>query len=207
MTMSEPIQQPASGEAPQHGAPPPPRSAPPAAHGPGQYPAARDPREKSPFLAGLLSAMPGLGQVYVGYYQRGFVHAVVVATLISLLAAEALGPLTPLASVFMAFFWLYNMVDAARRAALYNQALAGVGNVELPDDFKAPTFRGSVAGGLAIAAAGVVLLLHTRFGLSLEWVEEWWPAALILAGAYLVWKAWQERAEDSGPVPDGREAE
>lgn len=164
--------------------------------------AARDPRQKSPFVAGLLSAIPGLGQVYVGYYQRGFVHALVVATLISLLAAEGLGPLTPLASVFMAFFWLYNIVDAGRRASLYNQALAGVAEIDLPEDFKTPGFRGSVAGGVAIAALGLILLLHTRFGVSLDWVGEWWPAALILGGAYLVWKAWQDRTEGSEGTPE-----
>jgi len=153
-----------------------------------------DPRQKSPFLAGLLSLVPGLGQVYLGYYQRGFVHALVVAALMSLLAAEDLGGLTPLAVVFMVFFWLYNVIDAARRAALYNQALVGMAEIELPEDFRMPSFRGTVLGGVLIAAAGVVLLLHTRFGYSLDWIEDWWPAALIAFGAYLVFKAWQERA-------------
>lgn len=190
--MSEPIQHTEPGSASRPGTAPA-----------GHYSAvARDPRQKSPFLAGLLSAIPGLGQVYVGYYQRGFVHALVVATLISLLAAEALGPLTPLASVFMAFFWLYNIVDAGRRASLYNQALAGMAEIDLPEDFKAPGFRGSVAGGVAIAVLGLILLLHTRFGISLDWVEEWWPAALILGGVYLVWKAWQDRAEGPEATPE-----
>lgn len=180
----------AEATAPHHEAPPAPSQAPAS---PQPYPATSDPRRKSPFLACLLSAMPGLGQVYVGYYQRGFVHALVVATIIALLAAEALGPLIPLGSIFLGFFWLYNIVDAGRRASLYNQALAGVSDVELPEDFKAPGFRGSIAGGLAIAATGFVLLLHTRFDVSLEWLEEWWPAALVFFGAYLVWKAWAER--------------
>lgn len=163
-----------------------------------------DPRQKSPFLAGLLSAMPGLGQVYVGYYQRGFVHALVVAVLLSVVSSGDLEALTPLAVVFMSFFWLYNIIDAARRASLYNQALAGIGEVDLPEDFKVPGFRGSVMGGTLIAAAGVVLLLHTRFGVSLDWLEEWWPAGLIGFGVYLVWKAWQERPRTErsslGPV-------
>ncbi|MFP3939734.1 MAG: hypothetical protein ACLF0P_05455 [Thermoanaerobaculia bacterium] len=174
----------------------------------GHYPAPpRDPRQKSPFLAGLLSVVPGLGQVYVGYYQRGFIHAVVIATLISFLAATDIGPLVPLAAVFLGFFWLYNIVDAGRRASLYNQALAGLADIQLPEDFKPPSFRGSVAGGLAIAALGVILLLHTRFDVSLEWVGEWWPAALILGGAYLVWKAWQDRTEGTGTTPETGDVE
>ena len=101
--------------------PPPPAAGPSAAP---RVPAA-DPRIKSPVIAGALSAMPGLGQVYVGYYQRGFVHIFVVAGIIALLAADVLGPLIPLAGLFLGFFWLYNMIDAGRRAALYNQALSG----------------------------------------------------------------------------------
>src|SRR5207247_139430 len=82
-------------------------------------PRLRDTRSKSPALAAVLSMMPGLGQVYVGYYQRGFVHAAVVATLVT--------------------------------------------------------------------------LLGTRFGVSLEWVEQWWPVAPMMFGAYLLARAIQDR--------------
>jgi hypothetical protein len=161
-----------------------------------------DPRQKSPFLAGLLSVMPGLGQIYTGYYQRGFVHALVVASLFALLAEGDDTPLTPLGVIFLTFFWLYNIIDASRRASLYNQALAGVADIELPEDFKVPGFRGSILGGLVIAAAGVVLLLYTRFGVPLDWLEQWWPAALILFGGYLVWKAWQDRPRRAAAASD-----
>ena len=69
--------------------------------------------------------MPGLGQVYVGYYTRGFVHAIVVASIITVLNLEVL-ELEPLFAMFLAFFWLYNIIDAGRRAAMYNHVLAGV---------------------------------------------------------------------------------
>src|SRR2546426_12676916 len=71
----------------------------------------RDTRSKSPALAAVLSMMPGLGQVYVGYYQRGFVHAAVVATLVTILASGTLDRLNPLLALFMSFFWLYNIID------------------------------------------------------------------------------------------------
>jgi hypothetical protein len=158
----------------------------------------RDSRSKSPALAAMLSMMPGLGQVYVGYYQRGFVHAAVVASLITLLSSGTADKTTPLFSVFMAFFWLYNIIDAARRASLYNDALAGNPSIELPTDFKAPGFRGSIAGGFTLIAVGFVLLLHTRFGVSLDWVEEWWPVAPMILGGYLLGRAIQER-RTSGP--------
>jgi len=155
-----------------------------------------DPRRKSPLFATFLSAMPGLGQIYVGYYQRGFVNAIVVGTLIALLASN-LGPLTPLAALFLAFFWLYNIVDAGRRALLYNEALAGRGGIELPEDFKTPALQGSIPGGLAIVVVGGVLLSHSRFGLPLDWLNEWWPVALILFGVYLVVRSVMSRQKST----------
>ncbi len=156
-----------------------------------------DPRRKSPLFASVLSAMPGLGQIYVGYYQRGFIHAIVVSTLIALLATD-IGPLTPLAALFLAFFWLYNIVDAGRRALLYNEALAGRTGIELPEDFKTPALSGSIPGGLAIVVVGGVLLSHTRFGVSLDWISAWWPAALILFGVYLVARSVMSRSQTTG---------
>ena len=156
--------------------------------------AVNDPRRKSPFLACLLSAMPGLGQVYTGYYQRGFAHAIIVAVIIAFLAGNQVGPLTPLAALFLAFFWLYNIVDAGRRAALFNEVLAGRTGVELPEDIKMPGMGGSVVGGITIALIGFILLLQTRFDVSLDWLEEWWPMALIAFGGYLVYKAREEKA-------------
>jgi hypothetical protein len=159
---------------------------------------ARDPRSKSPALAALLSSMPGLGQVYVGYYQRGFVHIIVVASIIALLASGQLSALIPLLGLFLAFFWLYNMIDAARHAALYNETLAGRAAVEPPQDFRMPGLQGSLLGGAILIAIGFILLLNTRFGVSLAWVEDWWPVAPMLVGAYLLVRAIQERrASDS----------
>ena len=167
---------------------PPAPGAPPAAQ-----PQARDPRTKSPVLAGFLSCMPGLGQVYVGYYVRGFVHVIIVATLITMLATGDLDGLIPLTAIFMAFFWLYNIIDAVRRASLFNQYLAGDQDITLPDDFKMPKFGGSIFGGLILIGIGFILLLNTRWNVSLAWLDEWWPIAPILLGVYLLGKAVQER--------------
>lgn len=168
-----------------------PPAAPPAAPA-SQYLSILDSRRKSPGLACFLSLMPGLGQVYVGYYQRGFVHAAVVATLITVLSSEV-QELTPMVAMFLVFFWLYNIIDAGRRAALYNEVLAGRTGIELPADLMLPGLGGSMLGGTVVALVGALLLAHTAFGFSLAWLKEWWPVAVILFGAYLFIKARMDR--------------
>ncbi len=161
--------------------------------------AAPDPRLKSPLLAMLLSCMPGLGQVYIGYYQRGFIHILVVGTVIALLASSGpMNPIVPLAGLFLAFFWLYNIVDAGRRAALYNQALAGTESIAPPEDFKMPAAGGSIVGGVCLLGLGAILLTNTLFDISLAWVEDWWPVALFIPGVWLIVRAVQERAAATG---------
>ncbi|MBM3791394.1 MAG: hypothetical protein FJW35_13755 [Acidobacteria bacterium] len=165
----------------------------PAAWGRNLY-SAEDSRRKLPILAGVLSLMPGLGQIYVGYYPQGFINVLVVGSLIALLN-RGVGAFEPLCGIFLAFFWLHNVVDAWRRATLYNLALAGLGPGELPEAVSIPKSRGSLAGGAALILLGAILLAHTRFGLPVEWIEQWWPVAFILLGAYLVYKAVQDRGQ------------
>ena len=168
----------------------------------------RDSRTKSPALAAVLSLMPGLGQVYVGYYPRGFVHIIVVAGIISVLAStHGDAPYLPLLGVFLAFFWLYNVIDAARRASLYNQALSGLRPMDLPEDAKGPRRLGSLAGGVVLIGAGLVLFGHTMFGMSLRWVADWWPMALVGLGAWLVYQDRQAKGAGraGGPGDGGAE--
>jgi hypothetical protein len=154
----------------------------------------RDARVKSPALAAALSLMPGLGQVYVGYYPRGFVNAVTIAGIISILAsADGEPPYLPFLAMFMAFFWLYNVIDAARLASLYNRALAGGREPALPEGFALPGMGGSILGGVILFAAGFLVLLHTRWGVRLDWVGEWWPVFPMLFGVYLVARAVMDR--------------
>lgn len=156
-----------------------------------------DPRYKSPFLAAFLSLIPGLGQVYVGYYNRGFVNPVVVGGILSILIVAGDSPsppfFFPLAVIFLIFFWLYNIIDAWRRATMYNLALEGVESISLPDDMSAPSLGGSTFGGVVLALAGLVILLHTRFGLPVEVLEQWWPVAPIAFGGYLIYRDRMDR--------------
>jgi len=154
-----------------------------------------DPRRKSPILAIVLSLMPGLGQIYVGFYQQGFINIIVVASVITILARGVPGYMQPLLGLFLAFYWLYNLVDAGRRAAFYNQALAGMTDTPIPAEFKSLTEKGSMVGGTALVLLGIFFLAHTRFDMPLEWLEQWWPMALVVAGALLLFQNWNSRKE------------
>ena len=151
----------------------PPQSPPPAGP-PNRATYAFHPRSKSPVVASFLSLMPGLGQAYVGYYRVAFLHIIVVASLVTLLANSDSG-VAPFLAIFLGFFWLYNIIDAGRRAALYNYALEGGAELEISDKISVPGIRGSIAAGVVLVIAGIALLGHTAFGLSLDWVQYWWP--------------------------------
>jgi hypothetical protein len=153
------------------------------------------PRQKSPALACILSVVPGLGQIYVGYYGLGFLHAIVAAGVFSILVTTDPGTfeLFPMLMVFFVFFMLYNIVDAGRRAALYNLAIAGVPGVELPQPLSVPRFGGSIFAGSVFVVGGFLLLLHTKFEYSLAWMEDWWPVAPMIFGVFLIYRAIQER--------------
>jgi hypothetical protein len=158
-----------------------------------------DPRKKSVMLAIILSAMPGLGQVYVGYYDLAFRNILVVCGLIAILAGGSAHRLEPVVALFLAFFWLHNLVDAGRRASFYNQALAGLRPMDLPEDLKAPQPMGSLAGGALLIVVGLMLFANTMFYIPLEWVTRWWPLALVGAGAWLIYADRRAKAAASEP--------
>lgn len=145
---------------------------------------------KSPVLAGFLSILPGLGQIYVGYYKQGFLYVLIYAFTIALLSGggfEGSG-LEPFGAIFLAFFFFFNIIDAVRRARLFNRVVDGVAVADLPPDFELPTIRGSISTGIVLIFVGFLLFLNTMFDVSLAWLQDWWPVVLIGFGAWLVYK-------------------
>ena len=183
--------------------PPLPGAAPPVVAGP-------DPRRRSPWLAGFLSLLPGLGQIYVGYYRRGITQFLVFALLLLFVSNEIGGErIVPVVAIGMAFLVFYAVIDAMRRATLYNLALTGIQEIEMPRDFEWPAMsgvRGSIFGGSVLVFVGLSLFLHTRFDVPLDWIAEWWPLAIALFGVYLVVRAIQDRGAGTGTSdPDRRD--
>ncbi|MEJ2081319.1 MAG: DUF5668 domain-containing protein [Acidobacteriota bacterium] len=136
-------------------------------------------------MAGLLSSRPGLGQVYVGYYLQGFVNVIIVGATISLMQSR-LGDLMPLTAFFLVFFWLFNVIDASRRAMFYNEAMAGTDLGAFPENFRMPGGQGTLVGGVVMIALGGIALSHTLFNVPMDWLKDWWPAALVIGGVLLL---------------------
>jgi TM2 domain-containing membrane protein YozV len=150
---------------------------------------------KSAGLAAVLSIFPGLGQIYVGAIRRGFTYAAIFGGLIVLLSSGAARGIEPAVGIMMAFFYFYNLIDAARMANLFNEMASGITPEEWRRDFLAGVGqRGSIGGGLALLVGGVLFLLHTWFDVSLEWISEWWPLLPVGVGAWLLWAGIRDRA-------------
>ena len=143
-----------------------------------------DPRRKSPLLATILAVIPGVGQLYIGYYMRGIATAAafVVAVMMGALVGGTFIPISVMSAIFI---WVFNLIDAGRMAALYNHAAAGSDVVEMPEDFKLPAIGGSILGGVALLLFGGIALSNTAFDYSLQWLEDWWPAFPLALGLYL----------------------
>ena len=161
-----------------------------------------DPRRKSPALATIMSAMPGLGQIYVGYYQQGFTNILVVAGPSRCCRTRA-GSAWTRSSRSSACSWpstgciTWWMPAGAPR--FYNQALAGLDKTALPEDMRLPSGGGSLAGGVVLVVLGLIIFSNTMFGFSLDWLSQWWPLALVAGGAYLIYSAARDRRRQAEP--------
>jgi hypothetical protein len=154
-------------------------------------PPVANPLRKSAVLATLLSMFPGLGQVYVGYYQVGFAFGLTMITTIAMLASQFGRGKEPFLGVFLAFFWIFNMIDANRRAQHYNRSVEGLKGEEIPEGFKTAGGLGSVPVGVILVVVGGLFILDLNFGVSLSWIEDWWPLAIVAFGIYLIRKGRQ----------------
>lgn len=136
---------------------------------------------KSPVLAGFLSFLPGAGQVYVGHYVAGFTNVLVIASLITLLDSSAVHRAEPFFGLLLTFFWIFNILDAARRARLYNLYATGGTEERVPTD-------SPLVGGVLLAILGLVLTLTITFDVDLDWLGNVWPLAVLGAGIYLIFR-------------------
>jgi hypothetical protein len=141
---------------------------------------------KSVGAAALLSLMPGIGQTYAGYPGRGIRVALLVAGFIMILNVRDLEALHPFVGLMLAFTWIFNVIDAARCARIYNQIADGVAADDAMTEPPLPLNFGGRAGGLVLVVVGSLLLMVTLFDFSLAFLRDWWPAGLILLGLWMI---------------------
>ena len=137
---------------------------------------------KSPAMAATLSLMPGMGQIYVGFYMAGFINLMVVASIITLLNSSISNNMQPFFALFLTFFWIFNMFDASKRARLYNEFLAGTEEEKpIPTD-------SSLVGGIVLMILGLFLTLTITFNMELDFLDQFWPIGILGIGVYMLFR-------------------
>jgi Domain of unknown function (DUF5668)/B-box zinc finger len=150
----------------------------------------------NPTVAGILAGFfPfGVGAVYTGQYAKGLAHLAIFVLLIAGVNAadsDHSSVLGPICGLGIAFFIVYQIIDAVRSAKAIQMAQP------IPDPFGlAATFGGGSKietskipmGAIVLILLGVLFLLHTmglRFGL-----DRFWPLILIVLGVWLFARNW-----------------
>jgi len=136
-------------------------------------------RRNSPFVATLLSFVPGLGAAYNGQTSKAIVHFAIFASFFQMAVLTqgvhffVLGVLGT---------WLFAAVDACRTAQLMRAGLAP----DTEEDVIVQRLYGNpLAWGVTLMIIGTIFLLHTLLGLQLP-VKKLLPVALVALGAYML---------------------
>lgn len=135
-------------------------------------------RKSSPFVATLLSFVPGLGAAYNGQTSKAIVHFAIFASFFQMAVMTqvhffVLGVLGT---------WLFAAVDACRTAQLMRAGLSP----DAEEDVIARRLYGNpFAWGTTLIIIGTMFLLHTLLGVTLP-IKELLPVALVALGAYML---------------------
>ena len=144
-------------------------------------PAAETTRQsyKNPILAGVLSLFPGIGNIYNGLYLRGLAFFLICTSMIVITTRY------PLFGLGIAFFWIFNVVDAYRQATLINHGYGQDLGIDEPPKMAAG--QGGAMAGSIMLLIGAFALYDRFFGpIDLDWVIDLWPVALMAIGAWLI---------------------
>ena len=150
--------------------------------------------KKSPGLAGILSAIfPGLGQLYLGLYQRAFKIAAAFAGCIWLVTSTDRfhGNIAPLFGMGIAFTWFFGIIDAVRQAKAINSGYVDAGGLAATE--RVPRVKrestASLTWGVILVGIGTLWLIDRYVDLDWFWaaVEDWLaPVSFILLGVVLI---------------------
>jgi hypothetical protein len=149
---------------------------------------------KRPWLAAFLSFFPGLGNIYNGLYLRGLIFFMIFTTMVGIVVRG--GNNAPFFGPAIAFFLLFNVIDAYRQAVLINYGYQqDLGVLDLP---KRPRpGQGGIAAGIILVLIGTYALLERYVSIDLDWIFDLWPLFAIGLGAWLIWGTLRERNRES----------
>jgi hypothetical protein len=138
-------------------------------------------RKSSPFIATLLSFVPGLGAAYNGQTSKAIVHFAIFASFFQM-AVVTFGQGMHFFILGVIGTWLFSAVDACRTAQLMRSGLSP----DAEDDVIARRLYGNpFAWGTTLIIIGTLFLLHTLLGIKLP-IKELLPVALVGLGAYML---------------------
>lgn len=136
-------------------------------------------RRTSPFVATLLSFVPGLGAAYNGQTSKAIVHFAIFASFFQMAVVTDGVHFFVLGVIGT---WLYAAVDACRTAQLMR---SGLSPAEEEDVIARRLYGNPFAWAVTLIVLGVVFLMHTLLGVHLP-VRQLLPVALVALGAYML---------------------
>ncbi len=167
---------------PRYAAPPPP-------------PARRGPFERTPFLASILSVIPGLGNVYNGLYQRALIIALTFFGLLATAINAGDGPVMGVVVPAMVFLWFFNLIDAYRQAVLINYGYTPERG--LPETLGPGRGSGNLVLGVVIFVLGLFgLIQHIDPRIDLSVLFDFWYLPFLFFGGWLFYRALVERRQN-----------
>lgn len=150
-------------------------------------------RKSSPFVATLLSFVPGLGAAYNGQTAKAIVHFAIFASFFQM---AVLTQGVPFFILGVLGTWLFAAVDACRTAQLIR---AGLSPDTEEDVITRRLYGNPFAWGVTLVVIGTVFLLHTLLGVQLP-VRQLLPVALVGLGAYMLFDYLRRRGSTSRVV-------
>lgn len=148
----------------------------------------------NPAVAGILAGFfPfGVGAVYCSQYAKGLAHLLIFILLI--FGANHAGSWDWLFGLGIAFFYVYQIIDAVRTALAIQAGQPapdplGLGQTfSIGDKFDSGKLP---VGAIVLIGLGVLFLLHTM-GIFEYGFERFWPLILIFLGCWMFYRNWEQ---------------
>jgi hypothetical protein len=92
----------------------------------------------------------------------------------------------------VAFFWLFNVIDAYRQATLINYGYAqDLGLLDMPKVPRAG--QGGLVAGVLLTLVGIASVLDRYTIIDYDWLLQLWPFALVGIGVWLMVASFRDR--------------